>query len=98
MQVQPSSDAGDLWEAGGSLEGRQAGRPIDDPHIPGHRVGHGADGDPPARRETGHTEAVDQGLAGQAGMQETGVAVPNWEVVSCLQGGASGAYFPEKDD
>ena len=97
MQVQPSSDAGDLWEAQGSFEGQQVGRLIDNPHFPGHHVGHGTDGDPPARREAGHAEAVDQDLAGQAGMQETGV-VPNWEVVSCLQGGASGVYFPEKDD
>ena len=53
-------------------------------------------GDSASRGEAESTESADQGLVGQAGMQETEVAVSNWKVVSCLQDSARCSNFLSK--
>ena len=98
MREQPGGDIGDVKEIGGSLKGRQVGRPINSSHFPGHHVGYRSQGDPATRVEASHTEVIDQCLAGQMGVQEARTVVTDWEVVPRLQGITSGLDLSEADD
>ena len=69
-------------------ESRQIERPINISDILRNHSGNGDHGDPAVPGETGSLKPGNSDVARQAGMQKARVAVTDWKVISCVQGGA----------